>query len=82
MVETGKVAQVSEMSVFLTGIFTVVGVGLLYLYIAISDAPNDIKVLWASGLSLGLAFIFLIVWTMARDMFRPRERGPQGKISP
>ena len=69
------------MSIQLTGVFTVIGTALLYLYIAISDAANQTKVLWASGLTLSLAFIFLVVWTLARDWNKPRER-PQQKISP
>lgn len=82
MVESGTAAQVAKMSIQLTGVFTVAGTALLYLYIAISGASNQTKVLWASGLTLCLAFIFLIVWTLARDWTNPREREPLRKSSP
>jgi hypothetical protein len=80
MVEAGTAAQLSKISIQLTEIFTVVGVGLLYLTILISSAPDDMKLLWASALSLTLAVIFLIVWAMARDFMKQRET--QKKISP
>ncbi len=73
MVEAGTAAQLSRMSIQLTEVFTIAGVGLLYLTILISAAPNDIKLLWASALSLALAVIFLIVWTLARDFVKQRE---------
>jgi hypothetical protein len=80
MVEAGTAAQLSKISIQLTEVFTVVGVGLLYLTILISSAPDDMKLLWASALSLTLAVIFLIVWAMARDFMKQRET--QKKISP
>lgn len=82
MVDSGIAAQASKMSIQLTGAFTVLGTGLLYLYIAISDVDNQTKVLWASVLSLVLAVIFLIIWSLAKDLAKPKERGPQQKISP
>ena len=82
MVESGTAAQVSKMSIQLAGIFTVVGIGLLYLYIAMAEVSNGTKLLWSSGLSLGVAFSSLIVWSLARDMVRQREREGQRKISP
>jgi hypothetical protein len=81
MVDSGAASQVAKMSIQLTGAFTIVGTALLYLYIAISDATNQTKVLWASGLTLSLAFIFLIIWTLARDWTK-RDREPQKKVSP
>jgi hypothetical protein len=80
MVESGTVAEVSKVSILLTTVFTVVGIGLLYLYIAISEVTNVTKVLWASGLSLGIAFSCLIIWTLTRDFVKQRE--PQHKVSP
>lgn len=79
MVESATVGQVSKMSILLTTVFTVVGIGLLYLYIAISEVPNETKVLWASGLSLGIAFACLVIWTLTRDFVKQRD--PQHKIS-
>lgn len=73
MVEKESVAQVSKMSIQMAGIFTVIDVALMYLYIAIADVPDTTKVLWASGLSLGVAFSFLIIWIFARDLLRQRE---------
>jgi len=81
MVNSGTASQVAKMSIQLTGAFTIVGTALLYLYIAISDATNQTKVLWASGLTLSLAFIFLVVWTLARDWSKG-DREPQKKVSP
>ncbi len=82
MVDSGISAQVAKMSIQLVGAFTLVGTALLYLFIAISEVSNQTKVLWASGLTLSLAFIFLIVWTLARDWAKPREREPKIKVSP
>lgn len=82
MVEAETAAQLSKVSIQLSAVFTVVGIALLYLAIAISDASNEIKVLWASGLSLGVAFLFLVIWTMARDAVRSHERELRRKLSP
>jgi len=73
MVEKETATQVSGMSIWMAGVFAVIGVSLMYVYIAISDVPDTTKVLWASGLSLGVAFTFLIIWTLARDYVRQRE---------
>jgi len=73
MVEKETAAQLSKMSIQMAGVFTVIGVGLMYLYIAIAEVPDTTKVLWASGLSLGVAFTFLIIWTFARDLVRQRD---------
>lgn len=82
MVEVDTAAQVSKMSIQMAAAFTVIGLGLLYLAIAISDASNEVKVLWASGLSLTVAFLFLIIWTMARDSVRTHERELRRKPMP
>ncbi|OGS42072.1 MAG: hypothetical protein A3K67_00640 [Euryarchaeota archaeon RBG_16_62_10] len=55
------------MSIQLAGAFAVVGVGLLYLYIAVSEVSDQTKILQAGGLSIVVAFVFLIVWALARD---------------
>ncbi len=73
MVEKETAAQLSKMSIQMAGIFAVIGVGLMYLYIAIAEVPDTTKILWASGLSLGVAFTFLIIWTFARDLVRQRD---------
>jgi len=73
MVEMETAVQVSKLSIQLSAAFAVIGVGLLYLAIAISDAPLETKILWASALSMGVALAFAIVWTMARDSLRARE---------
>jgi len=73
MVEKETAAQVSGMSIQMAGIFAVIGVGLMYIYIAIADVPDTTKVLWASGLSLGVAFTFLMIWVLARDSVKQRE---------
>lgn len=74
MVEKETMSQISNMSIRMAGVFAVVGVALMYLYIAISDVPDTTKVLWASGLSLGVAVTFLIIWNLARDYVKPREQ--------
>ncbi len=79
MVEVGTVAELSKVSIRISAAFAVIGVGLLYLYIAVTDAPVDIKVLWSSALSLGVAIIFLVSWTMARDALRTHEREARRK---
>jgi len=74
MVEAGTVAEVSNISIRFSAAFAIIGIGLLYLYIAISDVSSQIKVLWASGLSIAVAAVFLVIWTIARDVLRDRER--------
>jgi len=74
MVEMGTATMVSRMAIQLSAIFAVIGIGLLYLAIAISDASETTKIIWASGLSLTVATVFLIIWTMARDSARLQER--------
>ncbi len=74
MVEQGTVAGLSQMSIWLSGAFAVVSIGLLYLYIAITDASTPQKVLWAAGLSMVVAFVFLVSWTIARDVVRAKDR--------
>ena len=74
MVEARTVAEVSNISIRFSAAFAIVGIGLLYLYVAISDVSSQIKVLWASGLSIAVAAVFLVIWTIARDVLRERER--------
>ena len=45
MVEIGTVAELSKVSIRMSAAFAVIGVGLLYLYIGVSDATTPIKVL-------------------------------------
>lgn len=72
----------SKLSIQLSGVFAVVGIGLMYLYIGISDAADTTKVLWASTLSLAVAFIFLVIWTISRDTIRSFEREQKRKMMP
>ena len=74
MVEIGTVAELSKVSIRISAAFAVIGVGLLYLYIAVSDVATPIKVLWSAALSLAVAMIFLVSWTMARDALKTHER--------
>lgn len=73
MVETGATVTVSRIAIQLSVTFAIVGIALLYLAIAITDASEPVKVLWASGLSLTLATVFLMVWSMARDASRQQN---------
>ena len=72
--EVGTVSEISKLSIRISAAFAVIGVGLLYVYIAVTDASTPTKVLWSAALSLGVAIIFLIAWTMARDTLRTYER--------
>jgi hypothetical protein len=74
MVETRTVSEITSISIRLSAVFAVVGIGLMYLYIAVTDASAPTKVLWSSTLSLGVAFTFLVIWSIARDSLRQRER--------
>ncbi len=74
MVEVGTVSEISKIAVRLSAAFSVIGIGLLYLYIAVTDASLPTKVLWSATLSLGVAMIFVITWTIARDVIRNYER--------
>jgi membrane protein CcdC involved in cytochrome C biogenesis len=70
MVEARTISEVSNISIRFSAAFAIIGIGLLYLYIAISDVSSQIKVLWASGLSIAVAAVFLVIWTIARDVLR------------
>jgi len=74
MVEVGTVSEISKIAVRLSAAFSVIGIGLLYLYIAVTDASMPTKVLWSATLSLGVAMIFVVTWTIARDVIRNYER--------
>lgn len=74
MVEVGTVSGISKLSIWLSGAFAVVSIGLLYMYIAMTDASSSQKVLWSAGLSMAVAFVFLVSWTIARDVVREKER--------
>ena len=74
MADTGTAAQLSKVAIQLSATFAVVGIGLLYLYIMISSAPDTVKVLWASGLSIAVALTFLVIWTIARDVLKENDR--------
>ena len=82
MVEVQTASEVSRISIQLSAVFAVVGVALLYLAIAISDASETMKIIWASGLSLTVAFVFLIIWTMAKDTLRAVEREQRRRTTP
>ncbi len=74
MVEVGTVSGISKLSIWLSGAFAVVSIGLLYMYILMTDASAPQKVLWAAGLSIVVAFVFLVSWSIARDVVREKER--------
>jgi hypothetical protein len=74
MADTGTAAQLSKVAIQLSAAFAVVGIGLLYVYIMISSAPETMKVLWASGLSIAVALTFLVIWTIARDVMKENDR--------
>ena len=77
--EVGTVSEISKVSIRISAAFAIIGVGLLYLYIGVSDASTPVKVLWSAALSLGVAIVFLIAWTMARDALRTYEREAKRK---
>jgi len=74
MVEVGTVSEISKVAVRLSAAFSVIGIGFLYLYIVVTDASMPTKVLWSATLSLGVAMIFVVTWTIARDVVRNYER--------
>ena len=82
MVETRTVSEITSISIRLSAVFAVIGIGLMYLYIAVTDASMPTKVLWSSTLSLGVAFTFLVIWSIARDSLRQREREMKRTQSP
>ena len=67
MVQTETMGEVTKISIRLSAAAAVLGIGLLYVYIALTDASVETKVLWSSVLSLGVALVSIIIWTMARD---------------
>jgi uncharacterized membrane protein YedE/YeeE len=82
MVEVRTVAEISRMSIWFSGVFAIIGIALTYLYIAVSDASGPVKVLQSAGLSMGVAFAFLIIWLFARDFAVQRERELKRKQMP
>jgi hypothetical protein len=81
MTESDTAAQISKVAIQLSTAFAVVGIGLLYLYILISPAPDTVKVLWASGLSIAVALTFLIIWTIARDVMKESDRMARRRVN-
>ena len=81
MVEAETAYQISSMSIRLSGLFAVVGIALMYVYIGVTDASAPVKILWASALSLAVAITFLVMWTLARDALREKERESKKKQS-
>ncbi len=79
MVEIGTVSELSKVSIRISAAFAIIGVGLLYLYIGVTDASTPVKVLWSAALSLAVAIVFLVAWTMARDALRTHEREAKRK---
>jgi len=73
MVEAENTRMISRMAIQFSMAFAILGIGLLYLAILISDADVITKVIWASGLSLTVAAVFLIVWAMAMDSVRQQD---------
>ena len=82
MASSGPAARISRLSIQLSAVFALVGIALLYLYIIASEAPETVKILWSSGLSIGVAFSFLIMWTIARDAVRESEREARRRTMP
>ena len=79
MVEVGTVSEITKLSIRLSAAFTVIGIGLLYVYIAVTDAATPTKVLWSAALSLGVAIVFLVTWSIARDVIKDHEREARRK---
>ena len=80
MVQTETIGEVTKISIRLSAASAILGIGLLYVYIALADTSVQTKVLWASVLSLGVALVSIIIWTMARDSMvaaeiEQRQRG-------
>lgn len=67
MVQKETICEVTNISIRLSAAAAVLGIGLLYVYIAVSDASVQTKVLWSAVLSLGVALVSIIIWSMARD---------------
>jgi hypothetical protein len=82
MVGVETASHISKIAVQLGAAFAVAGVALLYLAIAISSVPNVTKILWASGLSLAVGILFLMIWIMAKDSVRSFERELKRKVPP
>ncbi len=74
MADTSNAAHLSKVAIQLSAAFAVVGIGLLYVYIMISSAPDTVKVLWASGLSIAVALTFLVIWTIGKDAMKENDR--------
>jgi len=74
MVEPGTISEINKISIRFSAVFAVIGIGLMYVYILVTDAELPTKVLWSATLSLAVAFTFLVIWSIARDSLRQRER--------
>ena len=74
MVESETMREISKVSIRFSAAFAVISVGLMYVYIGVTDASLSTKVLWSSALSMGVAIAFIITWTIARDAVRQCER--------
>jgi hypothetical protein len=82
MVEPVAVTALSRLSLWLSGVFAVIGIGMMFLYIGVTEASMPMKILWSGTLSLGVAMTFLVAWVIARDVVRDKERETKRKQVP
>ena len=59
--------------------FGFAGVAFLYLYIILLEVPLQDKVLFAAVLTIGLAFLFLGLYSIIQDSIRAAERARRRK---
>lgn len=69
----GTLGKFRNLSIILAGIFSAIGVSLLYTYIALYDVAILTKILWAGILSVILGVIFLVLWIIISDILKLKD---------
>ena len=66
--------KTSEIALYGMTFFTVAGIAFMYIYIFLLDIAMTQKVLFAGALTLTIAFIFMGMYTVAKESLRGAER--------
>jgi len=79
LVSVGTLRTASSVAKLGTIAFGFAGVAFLYLYIVLLDVPLQDKVLFAAVLTIGLAFLFMGLYSIIQDSIRAAERAKRRK---
>jgi len=79
MVSVGALRTASSVAKLGMIAFGFAGVAFLYVYIVLLEVPLQDKVLFAAVLTIGLAFLFMGLYSIIQDSIRASERARRRK---